>query len=267
MTKKVKKEGQFPEYILQNWEANDCVNFAIALSRVTGWLIHVDWWTPTDDDEKVENMKPLRVHVGNNSNQIYDIKGKQTITSYTNTTLFQILKKRYGKVGGIAIRYYNEEMLFDLNLRVKPSETKIEEAIQFINKNTDFLSKIPLRNEPKIPAYIAGKFTFGYCNLFATALCDLKGYKPVAIIAKEYHTQFDNCQLGYVHSIVLDEDKNAIDVWGKDSIENIVKRFEIKKYELSESEHFAVNERLRTNTPEKYKSIYEESVAIINEYF
>jgi hypothetical protein len=267
MTKKSKNNGQFPEYILQCWEANDCVNFAIALSRMTGWILHIDWWTPTNDKEVVENMKPLRVHVGNNSNQVYDIRGRQTISTYTNNILMPIFKKRALKNGGIVTRYYSEQKLFDLPLRIKPNETKIQEAIEFINRNILFLNRIPLRNDPKVPADIAAKFTFGSCNPFATALCDLRGYKAVAIIAKEYNRIFDNNRLGYVHSFVLDQDNKAIDVWGKDNIENIAQRFEIAKYEISESEHVKVNQRYKVNSLELYNILYEESVAIINEYF
>jgi hypothetical protein len=267
MTKKTKKGGQFPEYILQNWEANDCVNFAIALSRITGWILHVDWCSPTDDKEVEENMKPLRVYVGNNSNQIYDIKGKLTISTYSYNIIMPLYKKRGGDSVGVVTRYYSEQKLFELPLRVKPNETKIEEAKEFINKNKDFLEKIPLRNEPKIPAHIAAKFTFGNCNIFATALYDLKGYRPIAIIAKEYNRQFENSRLGYAHSFVLDQDNNTIDIWGKDSIKNIIQRFEISKYELSESEHFTVNQILKASSPKIYNELYEEAVALINEYF
>lgn len=59
MAKQVKKTTQFPEYILRDWETSDGVNFAIALRRITGWLLHVDWWSPTNDKEVVENMKSL----------------------------------------------------------------------------------------------------------------------------------------------------------------------------------------------------------------
>ena len=118
-----------------------------------------------------------------------------------------------------------------------------------------------------MPAHIAAKFTFSQCNPFATALSDLRGYKPLAIIAKEYNKLFDLSKLGYVHSIAFDEDGNYMDIWGKDSIENIVQRFGLTKYELTESEHFKVSEKLKSNSPEKYKEIYDESVTIINYFF
>lgn len=267
MTKKAKKTTQFPDYILRNWEASDGVNFAIALSRITGWLLHVDWWTPTDNEEVVENMKSLRVYVGNNSNQIYDLKGKQTIATFSNNIIRPIAQKRGANYGGVATRYYSETKLFGLQLRVKPDENRIKAAQELIIANKDFLEKIPKRQATNVPAHIAADFTYGQCNPFATALSDLRNYKPVALIAKEYNKLFELSELGYVHSFTLDKDGNAIDIWGKDTIENIAQRFGLKKYELDEAEHFNVSQKLKTNSPDKYEEIYEKSVAIINEYF
>jgi len=267
MSKKKRNVEQFPEYLIQQWEANDCVNFGIALSRITGWILHVDWWSPTEKYEKEENMKPLRVYVGNNSNQIYDLRGKFTIDSFTTNIIMPILKKRGGTTGRISSRYYDEKMIFELPLRIKPNEIKILEACDFINKNKLFLDKIPKRVEPRVPAYIASRFTFGKCNAFAAALSDLKGFKATEIIAKKYNPIIANNKLGYVHSFVLDQDNNAIDVWGKDTIENIAKRFEVEVFELNESEHMTRNQLLKNEYPDRYEELYNESVRIINEYF
>ncbi len=267
MTKKAKKTTQFPDYILKDWEASDGVNFAVALSRITGWLLHVDWWTPTDNKEVVENMKSLRVYVGNNSNQIYDLRGKQTIATFSNNIVRPIAQKRGDNYGGVATKYYSESKLFTLPLRVRPDEGRIKAAQKIIIANTDFLDKIQKRQAPNVPAHIAADFTYGQCNPFATALSDLKNYKPVSLIAKEYNKLFSLSKIGYVHSFALDNDGNAIDIWGKDAIENIAQRFGMTKYELDEAEHWKVSQKLKTNSPEKYKEIYEKSVAIINEYF
>jgi len=267
MKKNDKNKMQFPEYIIQNWEANDGINFAIALARITGWILHVDWWSPTDDKESVENMRPLRIYVGNNFNQIYDFRGKQTIQTFSNNIITSIATKRGINSGGVVTRCYSEIDLSNLPLRIKPSEAKIIEAQEFICKNTYFLNKIPLRVEPKVPANIAAKYTYGNCNPFAAALCDLKGYKPTALIAKEYSKLFGISKLGYVHSFVLDNENNAIDIWGKDSVENIAKRFELVKYELSTNEYDNANHEFKKKYPEKYHEIYEESVKLIMEYF
>ncbi|MFN4313279.1 MAG: hypothetical protein ACK4E0_03225 [Chitinophagaceae bacterium] len=267
MTKKEKKITPFPEYILRDWEASDGVNFAVALARITGWLLHVDWWSPTDNKEVVENMKSLRVYVGTNSNHIYDLKGKYTIATFTNNIIMSIAKKRGEDYGAGVTRYYSEAKLFTLPLRVKPDESRIKAAQEIINAHKSFLEQIQQRLEPNVPADIAAKFTFGKCNPFATALHDLKGYKPVAIIAKEYNKLFALSKTGYAHSFVFDNNGNALDVWGNDTVENITQRFGIVKYDLDETEHFKVNQKLKSNSPDEYAEIYEEAIAIINEYF
>ena len=212
-------------------------------------------------------MKSLRVYVGDNANHIYDLKGKQTIATFTNNIIRPILQKRGANYGSVATKYYSEKKLFTLPLRVKPDEGRIKTAQELIIANTDFLDKVQKRQAPNIPAHIAADFTYGQCNPFANALNDLKKYKPVALIAKEYNKLFELSKVGYVHSFNLDTDGNAIDIWGKDTIENVAQRFGLTKYELDEPEHFNVSEKLKTNSPDKYQEIYEKSVVIINEYF
>lgn len=51
---KIKQRTAFRSQLVENWEADDCVNFAVALARLTGWLIHVDWWsTSTEHKEDI----------------------------------------------------------------------------------------------------------------------------------------------------------------------------------------------------------------------
>ncbi|GAB4043193.1 hypothetical protein GCM10028774_57850 [Spirosoma jeollabukense] len=230
-------------------------------------MLHVDWWTPTNDKEVAENMKSLRVYVGNNANQIYDFKGKQSLATFTKNIIKPLAQKRGANHGGIATRYYGESILFSLPLRVKPDENRIITAQKMIIANKDFLRKIPKRQDPNVPAHIAANFTFGHCNPFANALSDLKNYKPVALIAKKYSDLFGFSQPGYVHSFAIDHDGNAIDIWGKDTVENIAQRYGVIEYELSEVEHFIISQKLKNNSTIKYGEIYEKSTAIINEYF
>lgn len=259
--------NQFSNPAIQEWETDDGVNFAIALARITGWLLYVDWLKLTVDEQDVDKMKSLRVYVSNNTNQIYDFTGIYKLEDFVNNVTEPLVKERGANYKGGSTRYYGESKLFTLPLRVKPDEVKIKAAYELIIDNTDYLDNIPKRQEPCVPAHIAAKFTFGQCNPFATALYDLKGYKPIALIAKEYNKRFDLSKLGYVHSFAFDRDGNATDIWGKDTIENMAKRFELTKYELDETEHFKVSQTLKRNCPNEYNEIYEESVAIINEYF
>lgn len=267
MKNKRKTNIHFPEDVVRSWEASDGVNFAVALARITGWLLHVDWWSPTDDKELVDNMKSLRVYVGNNSNQIYDLSGKHTIATFTNNIIRSIVRKRVPNFGCVVTRYYSESAIFNLPLRVRPDELRIQKAQELIKGNGEFLEKIPKRAEPIVPAHIAAKFTFGHCNPFATALSDLRGYKAIALIAKEYNNLFGLSKIGYAHSFNLNEQGDAIDIWGKDTIENIVQRFGVVKYGLDESEHCKVRDKLKNASPDKYEAIYNESKQIIDDFF
>jgi hypothetical protein len=49
---KINRSENFPIQLIEEWEADDCVNFAVALARITGWLLHVDWWTTLHQAQK-----------------------------------------------------------------------------------------------------------------------------------------------------------------------------------------------------------------------
>ncbi|MDR7212209.1 hypothetical protein [Flavobacterium piscis] len=67
-------ERGFDKGLIVEWENNNGVNFAIALARITGWLLHVDWFGKTQDDLP-ENMKSLRAYVGTDANLAIDFNG------------------------------------------------------------------------------------------------------------------------------------------------------------------------------------------------
>ncbi|MFX5756819.1 hypothetical protein ABTE27_22990, partial [Acinetobacter baumannii] len=60
---KIKQRTAFTPRAIGEWEANDCVNFAVALARLTGWLLHVDWWSVSAErreDIPLDQLTPLR---------------------------------------------------------------------------------------------------------------------------------------------------------------------------------------------------------------
>jgi hypothetical protein len=46
---KIKRQAAFSDDLIAGWETDQCVHFAVALARMTGWLLQVDWWTPSLD--------------------------------------------------------------------------------------------------------------------------------------------------------------------------------------------------------------------------
>lgn len=258
----------FSENILNEWEQEDGVNFAIALSRLTGWILQVEWMAKSQDEKDPKGLIPLRVYVADNYDQIFDFNGVYSINNFYNEIIFPLVEQRNTfSEGGCACRYYEESKLFSLPLRQKPDKEKIENAIIHIKENTNYLSKIPIRKNPKVPAYQAATFTFGKCNPFSEAIYQTKNIPPVALIAKEFTSLFGHSKPGYIHSFNQIDKDTGLDIWGIDSIENISKRFGISEYELSSSEHKHINKKLKQNSPVAYECYYQESLSIIKEYF
>lgn len=266
---KNKKLIAFPEDIIKAWEDDDCVNFAIALSRLTNWLLHVDWFTDSRDPESNEDpseMVPIRVYVADNLDNIFDVRGIKKIKEFTEGTIQRVARNRVVLNGGIKSRFYKESDIFDLPLRKKPNEEKIAEARIKILENTEFLSKIPKRAEGLIPAYEASQFTFGWCSCYADALSDITGLPTCALLATKYVPMFQASPLGYIHSFVLHPDGNAEDAWGIQTVEDMAKRFGAIKYETDLSMHDSVSKTHKTNSADKYIEGYNKAKALIKAY-
>jgi hypothetical protein len=266
MKKDNKKAQTFDSYLQKSWEDADGVNFAIALARITGWLLHVDWFTPNNDEGNENNMKSLRVYVGDDEHNVFDLRGKFKITSFAQQVILPIAKARATGKGGVLTRFYSENKLMGLPLRVKPDQAKVKIAEGAILKNLSFLEKISIRRQPAMPAHLAANFSFGRCAIYATAMHDITNLPVTAVIADSYSAQFGYSKLGYAHSIILHTENQAEDSWGKQSIDRIISRYGIERYRLSEDEHWRVNESLKTNSKEKYEQAYNESVQLIKEF-
>ena len=91
---KIKQRENFSRVLIDEWEADDCVNFAVALARITGWLLHVDWWSTTaDEDISEDGLKPLRVYVADNREGIFDARGVKTLVDFYSGTIIKLAKK------------------------------------------------------------------------------------------------------------------------------------------------------------------------------
>lgn len=270
---KIKQRMAFPPQLVSDWEDDDCVNFAIALARITGWLLHVDWLTYSTqprDNESEHDMIPLRVYVADNGNNIFDVRGLKNIENFSTGTIKPLVMEKQPQTPcGVSTRFYSEEKLFDLPLRVKPNEKKIELASEAIKANTHYLKAIQKRNDPCIPAASAAKFSLGRCQAYAEALAEFRGLQAAALLANKYSPMFsltERSRSGYFHSIVLHPDGDGEDSWGKASIQEIAKRFGVVGYTINENEHVLVLKNLLTNTPDLYEEAYKEAKNLIKAY-
>jgi len=263
---KKQEKDRFPEDLVREWEKSDGVNFAIALARLTGWLLHVDWFTPYED-APYEEMKALRVYVGTDGDAIFDCNGKKKINAYNTYVILPIAQKRSaGKRGNVLTRFYSEEKLWQLPLFVKPDEGRINVALAAIEKNKKYLERVPKRLNPHIPADRAADFSFGHCVPFAAALEKVRGLPAVAIFADKYEDAFGYSKKGFCHSVVMHPDGEAEDSWGKQPLSHVLARFGIVEYHTSEAAQKEYAAGQQRNSADIYQRAFEDAVHFISQY-
>lgn len=267
---KLKQKAAFSPQLVAQWEAEDCVNFAVALARETGWLLHVDWWTPSmshENDVPLDQLKPLRVYVADNHDRVFDVRGIRNLGDFTERTI-RPLAVRHGN-GGVRTRFYGEDALASLPLRAQPSEAAVGKAVTAIRANYLYLDAISKRAAGAIPAHMAAPFAYGRCSLYARALHEKTGLEPVAMLAVRFAPMYQGTRRGasgYIHSVVLHEGGMAEDCWGIAPLSEIAARFGAVEYRLSVQEQLAVDERLRRNSPEVYDKALQQARQLIATY-
>lgn len=267
---KNKQRENFSTPLIDEWEADDCINFAIALARLTGWLLHVDWWVtdPTEDISENE-MKPLRVYVADNRDGIFDVRGVKTIAEFNQSTIIRLAKKKGLGFGGVRTRFYTEAMLATLPLRSLPDEDKISKAVEVINSHPLYLNAIPSKPQSRIPAYDAARYTFGRCVAYAEAMCELIGLQPVAIMGKRFAPLYEGTKRsadGYFHSIVVHPNGMGEDAWGIAPIEDIAGRFGAIEFEISANVHQEVVKNFNRTSNENYEAELKTARELVVQY-
>lgn len=266
---KIKQRAAFAPQLIEEWEADDCVNFAVGLARLTGWLLHVDWWsTSTEPKEGIplDQLKPLRVYVADNHDRIFDVRGVRSIREFNESVLVKLIRKNGFGNGGVCTRFYDEAKLSSLPLRSLPDEAKIARAIEDIRANSHYLAAIPARMQPFIPAHKAAQYTYGRCASFAEAMRELTGLQPAALLAVRFSPLYEGTrrsESGYFHSVVLHPDGMAEDSWGKAPLEEIASRFGVIEFKTSSDEHRRVVEKLRQSSTDLYEIARKDAMDLI----
>ncbi|MBC7855734.1 MAG: hypothetical protein IAF94_20070 [Pirellulaceae bacterium] len=265
----------FPPDKVAEWEADDCVNFAIALARITGWLLHVDWLSdePTPDSSRpVEKMTPLRVYMGSDGEDIFDVRGIKPIHDFTLKIIRPLLKewkKPWVQQCGVATRHYDEADLAGLPLHSPPDEAKIQDATDVIRSVSGYLAAIPERPWPRLPAKAAATFTWGMCSIYAEALSDETGLQAAALLVQHFRPMYEGTkrsEKGYVHSFVLHPDGTAEDSWGRVPLQRLADRFGAAAFTVDQAEHQRVVGNLKRNTPDRWEQRYKEAVELVHRF-
>jgi len=249
-SKKKKEKNRFPDELIREWENSDGVNFAIALARASGWLLQVDWWAQSKKGSE-DWMESLRVYVATDGDAVYDFNGRKLFQAYHNYIILPISAKRKQIGGGILTRFYSEDRLYELPLRIKPTTAGIAKAEDALKKYPEFLSKMPKRLNPQVPAHLAAKFTFGKCAIFAAVKEAITGLPAMAISVSRYASHIQG-KIGFCHSVVIHPDGEWEDAWGKQPAENILRRFGIEEYNLNKEMQKEVVTKLSISSPEIY---------------
>jgi len=269
---KVKLGAAFAPHLVDEWESRDCIDFAFALSRLTGWLLHVDWWTTATQrlpDGKEDGFKALRVFVGDNKNLIFDPRGVMSTSDFRDRIIKKQIRMRgHDGSGGVQTRFYDEDKFVTLPLRYPPDAEKIKDAAEAISAHPTYLASVPARYLPKLPAHQAARFSFGLCSVYAEALSQHTGLRATALMATRLLPGWKGPEInksGYFHSVVMHPDGTAEDSWGKAAIEDIALRYGAVEFVTNDFEHRAVVERIKRNTADVYALRFDEAVSLIRE--
>ena len=266
---RIKQRTAFAPRLVDEWEVDDCVNFAVALARLTGWLLHVDWWSASTEhrqDVPLDQLRPLRVYVADNRDGIFDVRGVRSIVEFNHRVITNLARSIGSGNGGVYTRFYGEPDLAALPLRSQPNEAKIARATQEIQAHPQFLTAIPGRTPPCIPAYQAARFTYGRCAAYAEAMQELTGLQPVALLAVRFSPRFEGTrrsETGYFHSVVLHPDGMAEDSWGKATLTDIAGRFGVLEFRTSSDEHRAVVAKIQQSSADRYEIAIQDARSLI----
>lgn len=261
LKQKIKSKG-FSEVLIKHWEKTDGINFAIALARISGWMLQIDWLTLNQHAE-VENMTPIRVYVETNKDVVFDFTGKKSVIAFHKYVILPIaMKKAKTRTESVATRCYSEETLRELSLKYSASEYEIEKATSAILANPAFMSLIPKRVNPEIPAFLASQFSHGNCVPYACALQNSTGMPALGISVSKYQDECGN-KLDFCHAVVLHPDGDVEDAWGKQSLQEVLDRFYIQEYRMTTAIYDEHKNRQFNEHADRYQKAYDLAISFI----
>jgi hypothetical protein len=272
---KLKKAAAFQHDMIVRWEARICIDFALALSQMTGWLLHIDWLdlgiSGQNQVRSTGRLRPLRIYVGDDKNQVFDVRGIKTFDNFRLRTIYPLAATACGKSGGMPVgnivtKAYGEDELACLPTLPAIDAFLIQQAKATMRDNGRFMSQIPVRPEPRIPPEVAFRYSAGECQIFAEALGEARGVEPVALVARSFRNGVTapTDEHGYVHSMLVYADGTCEDAWGRQRIEDVSQRYGLREWALDRDYHRRVIEEMRVRMPERFESAISEARTIVS---
>jgi hypothetical protein len=268
------KQSSFPAAVVEAWEGSQCIAFAVALARSSGWLLHVDWLVDSRNFDDAQLRMPLRAYVGTDGNDIFDARGVFTIEQFAQQIIQPAATRLTAGTGrtqaGVLTRTYDEQNLSKLLQQgVNISDADIVAAQKLIDSRPQYTARIPRRATPTLPAKDASDFSFGSCVLYAEALREILGLPVVAMYAEEFEANWSADKPekdGYVHSFALHPDNTAEDSWGRHSIERVAARYHVAAWRLELNNHGAMIENMRANSSKDFEEQMSRARQLIAKY-
>lgn len=274
---KRKRAVGFDRKLVSEWEANRCVNFACALARKTGWLLHVDWLgsdlgqaclktKSPPVSPPVEEMVPLRAYVGDDNDAIFDLRGTFSIIDFVDRVINPLARVTGRGYCGVFTKMYDEDQVIGMRNLLEYDEIKVEEALTFLGSNCPFTKFIPVRQTPCLPAKAAATHAWGRCAVYAEALSAFRNALPVALIIEEHKNYAGLSSIGYTHSFCVYPDGTGEDSWGRFPIQRIANRYHANRWYLNAERHQTVVRNMREEDPSGYEKAYLEADTLIRMY-
>jgi hypothetical protein len=253
--------GRFSSRFISECEADRCASFAIALSRLTHW--------PVEVIELVDELHvPYRFLCSDGAGEwSFDVTGVFRGERITDLVRRVLQNHPVALRGGTLLpgfKLYTEQQLRDGTVILPQpwSEAYIERCTEIIAANREYLKAMPTRPRPVMPTDAIGLYSFSNCSIYAEALSRLTGLPAVTMIPIEMIPDAALPEGGF-HEFVLHSDGQGEDIWGKQPVERIARRYGLRTWRLDRDQHLSIMSESATRNPLAHAKMVADAEALL----
>jgi hypothetical protein len=256
--------GRFSAEFISFCEAEGCLSFAIALSKITNWPIL--GLVLAKDDAVVHRLWCE----DDASEWCFDVRGILGPSRW-QTLIAHVLQTRLGPRArsdlAVETKVFSERALRS-GKSVLPGvwdDHAIERCAAIIRANVAYLAAMPRRPQPVMPTDMIGEYAFGNCSIYAEALSQHAGLPAVAIEPVVMLPGVEVDGLGF-HSVVLHPDGEGEDIWGKQSLRRIARRYGMAEWRLNAETHRKIQDEVAAEDPTAFDTMMRAAETLIREH-